>query len=207
MSFYTSTYDLDKQQYKICQVILTLCLVFFLVNPTYTYSWCCTLPHVSGKHRLCLFFDTASSYEARETHRYLKNRLGIVRARGRGLLDHPCHPPSVPSMEDHLVGHLTNYCHQMSSCGLYIRFLYCYIEYHMSLVSVLRGVEARVLSLLIICELPYSLLITCHYTYWLAWLQYSTCLTRNYFYRLLFFETLSLSVNMGLEWRLHIQGL
>ena len=37
------------------------------------------------------FFDTASSFEAWETHghRYLKNRLGIVRARGGGLLDHP----------------------------------------------------------------------------------------------------------------------
>ena len=45
------------------------------------------------------FFDTAPSYEARETHRYLKNRLGIVRARGGGLWDHPyapCHPPFVP---------------------------------------------------------------------------------------------------------------
>ena len=42
----------------------------------------------------------------------LENRLGIVRARGEGLLDHPyapCHPPSVPPMEEHLVGHLTNY--------------------------------------------------------------------------------------------------
>ena len=73
-----------------------------------------------------------------ETHRYLKNQLCIVRARGRGLLDHPyapCHPPSVPPTEEHLVGHPTNYCHQMSSCGLYILFLYGYIEYHMSLVN------------------------------------------------------------------------
>ena len=38
----------------------------------------------------CNFFDTAPSFEAWETHRYLKNRLGIVRARGGGLLDHPC---------------------------------------------------------------------------------------------------------------------
>ena len=68
------------------------------------------------------FFDTAPSYEAWETHRYLKNRLGIVRARGGGLLDHPYaphHPPFVPPTEDHLVGHLTSYCHQMSNCGLY----------------------------------------------------------------------------------------
>ena len=35
------------------------------------------------------FFDTAPSYEAWETHRYLKNRLSIVRARGGRLLDHP----------------------------------------------------------------------------------------------------------------------
>ena len=35
------------------------------------------------------FFATAPSFEAWETHRYLKNRLGIVRARGGGLLDHP----------------------------------------------------------------------------------------------------------------------
>ena len=64
------------------------------------------------------FFDTAPSFEAWETHRYLKNRLGIVRARGGGLLDHPCapcHPPSVPPTEKHLVGHLINYCHQMRS--------------------------------------------------------------------------------------------
>ena len=74
------------------------------------------------------FFDTAPSFEAWETHRYLKNWLGIVRARGGGLLDHP-YAPSVPPTEEHLVGHLTNYCHQMSSCGLYILFLYCYIEY------------------------------------------------------------------------------
>ena len=38
------------------------------------------------------FFDTASSSETRETHRYLKNRHGIVHARGGGLLDHPCAP-------------------------------------------------------------------------------------------------------------------
>ena len=75
------------------------------------------------------FFDMEPSFEAWETHRCLKNRFGIVCARGGGLLDHPyapCHPPSVPPTEEHLVGHLTNYCHQMSSCGLlYILFLYC----------------------------------------------------------------------------------
>ena len=38
------------------------------------------------------FFDTAPSYEAWETHWYLKNRLGIVCARGGGLLDHPYAP-------------------------------------------------------------------------------------------------------------------
>ena len=38
---------------------------------------------------LRIFFDTAPSFEAVETHRYLKNRLGIVRARGGGLFDHP----------------------------------------------------------------------------------------------------------------------
>ena len=71
-----------------------------------------------------LFFDTAPSFDAGETHWYLKNWLGIVHARGGGLLDHPyapCHPPSVPPTEKYLVGHLTNYCHQMSSCGLYIK--------------------------------------------------------------------------------------
>ena len=93
----------------------------------------------------------APSFEAWEAHRCLKNRLGIVRARGGGLLDHPyapCHPPYVPPTEEHLVGHLTNYCHQMSSCGLYNLFLYCYIDYHMSLVSVLRGVVKMCLRLL-----------------------------------------------------------
>ena len=67
------------------------------------------------------FFDTAPSFEAWVIYRYLKNRLGIVCAREGGLLDHPCapcHPPSAPPTEVHLVGHLTNYCHQMSSCGL-----------------------------------------------------------------------------------------
>ena len=65
-----------------------------------------------------IFFVMAPSFEARETHRCLKNRLGIVRARSGGLLDHPYahyHPPSVPPTEEHLVGHLTNYSHQMSS--------------------------------------------------------------------------------------------
>ena len=67
--------------------------------------------------RFRYFFDTAPSFEAWETHRYLKNRLGIVRALGGGLLHHPyapCHPPSVPP-EEYQVGYLTNYCHQMSS--------------------------------------------------------------------------------------------
>ena len=85
----------------------------------------------------CRFFDTAPSFEAWEAHRYLKNRLGIVCTRDGGSLDHPYAPrphPFVPPTEDHLVGRLTNYCPQMSSCGLYIVFLYCYIEYHMSLV-------------------------------------------------------------------------
>ena len=43
-----------------------------------------------------VFFDTAPSFETWETHRYLKNQLVIVRARGGGLLDHPyapCYPP------------------------------------------------------------------------------------------------------------------
>ena len=56
------------------------------------------------------FFDTAPSFEAWETHRYLKNRLGIVRTRNGGLLDHlyaPCHPPSAHPTEEHLVGHFT----------------------------------------------------------------------------------------------------
>ena len=33
--------------------------------------------------------------------------LGIVRALGAGLLDHPyapCHPPSIPPTEEHMVG-------------------------------------------------------------------------------------------------------
>ena len=40
---------------------------------------------LSEKNRLdalAIFFDTAPSFEAWETHRYLKNWLGIVRARG-----------------------------------------------------------------------------------------------------------------------------
>ena len=68
-------------------------------------------------------FNTAPSFEAWETHRYLKSRY--CQRPGRGLLDEPyapCHPPSVPPVEEHLVGHLTNYCHQMSSRGLYILF-------------------------------------------------------------------------------------
>ena len=83
------------------------------------------------------FFDMAPSFEARETHRYLKNRLGIVRARDWGLLDHPyvsCHPPSVPPTGEHPLGHFTSYWHQMKSCGLYIPFLCCYIEYDKPLV-------------------------------------------------------------------------
>ena len=90
--------------------LITLCL--YMTWCIYSFFFC---------------FDTAPSFEAWETHRYLKNRLGIVRARGGGLLDHPyapCHPPSVPPTEEHLIGHLTNYCRQMSSCGLYILFLY-----------------------------------------------------------------------------------
>ena len=39
------------------------------------------------------FFWHGASFEAWETHRYLKNWLGIVRARGGGLLDH--HMPHV----------------------------------------------------------------------------------------------------------------
>ena len=37
-----------------------------------------------------LFFvvDKAPSFEAREAHKYLNNRLGIFRARAGGLLDH-----------------------------------------------------------------------------------------------------------------------
>ena len=35
------------------------------------------------------FFDKATSFEKREAHRYLNNRLGIFRDRGGGLLDHP----------------------------------------------------------------------------------------------------------------------
>ena len=45
------------------------------------------------------FFVKATSFEAREAHRYKNNRLGIFRARGGGLLDHPYdprHPLSTP---------------------------------------------------------------------------------------------------------------
>ena len=111
-------------------------IFFFRLFPFWRdFSWTIFLVARLKENKSFFFFDTAPSFEAWETHRYLKNRLGIVRARGGGLLDHPyapCHPPSVPPTEEHLVGHLTNYCHQMSSCGLYILFLYCYIEYHMS---------------------------------------------------------------------------
>ena len=125
------------------------------LDPIFYQAWCVTVPPTWGYRTP--FFDTAPSFEAWETHRYLKNQLGIVCARGGGLLDHPyapCHPPSVPPTEEYLVGHLTNYCHQMSSWGLYILFLYCYIEYHMSLVSVLRGVVKMCLCLLLTRSCP-----------------------------------------------------
>ena len=79
-----------------------------------------------------LFF-VAPSFEAWETHRYLESRLGIFRARGGGLLDHPCaprHHPSVSPTEEHLVGHLTNYCHPMNNYAWYILFPCHYILYH-----------------------------------------------------------------------------
>ena len=50
------------------------------------------------------FFYKAPSFKAREAHWYLNNRLGIFRARGGGLLDHPyapCHPPLATPMEKH----------------------------------------------------------------------------------------------------------
>ena len=37
---------------------------------------------------LSVFFDKAPSFEVREAHRHLNNRLGIFRDRGGGLLDH-----------------------------------------------------------------------------------------------------------------------
>ena len=51
------------------------------------------------------FYYKAPSFEAREAHRYLNNRLGLFRAKGGGLLDHPyapCHPPSATPTEKHL---------------------------------------------------------------------------------------------------------
>ena len=39
-----------------------------------------------------VFFETAPSFEAWQTHWYLKNRLGIVRAQGGFFLDHPYAP-------------------------------------------------------------------------------------------------------------------
>ena len=54
---------------------------------------------------LVSFFDKAPSFKAREAHRYLNILLGIFRARGGGLLDHPyapCPPPSATPTEKHL---------------------------------------------------------------------------------------------------------
>ena len=48
-----------------------------------------------------VFFHTAPSFEAKEAHRYLNNWLGIFRARGGGLLDHPhapCHHQMLQSI-------------------------------------------------------------------------------------------------------------
>ena len=89
------------------------------------------------------FFDMAPSFKAREAHRCLKNRLGIVHARDGGLLDHPYvprHPSSSPPTEEHQMGLLTYYCHQTKSCGQSILSLYCCTEVHISLMSVLMGV-------------------------------------------------------------------
>ena len=88
-------------------------------------------------------FDTAPSFEARETHRCLNNRHGIVRARGGGFLGHPCapcHPLSAPPTEEHPAGRLTNYCSLMSNYDLCILLHdYC-IVCHMSSVNELEGV-------------------------------------------------------------------
>ena len=77
----------------------------------------------------------APSFEAREAHRYLKNRLGIFRARDGGLLDHPCvpcHPTYSPPTEECQSDLLTNYYHQMSNYGQSILFLCYYIVCRMS---------------------------------------------------------------------------
>ena len=77
----------------------------------------------------------APSFEAREAHRCLKNRPGIFRARDKGLLDHPYvprHPSSSPPTEEHQMGLLTNYYHQMKSCGqsiLCISLLLYWVSY------------------------------------------------------------------------------
>ena len=44
------------------------------------------------------FFGKAPSFEAREAHRYLNNRLGIFRASGGGLLNHPYDTTFIPSL-------------------------------------------------------------------------------------------------------------
>ena len=95
------------------------CEIFKKIPPPMAHSLQCS-------RMIPSFFNMVPSFKVWETHQCLKNRLGIVYARGEGLLDYPyapCHPPSVHPTEEHLVGHLTNYCHQINSCGLYILFL------------------------------------------------------------------------------------
>ena len=78
---------------------------------------------------LLSFFEKVPSFEAREANRYLNNRLGIFRARGRGLLDHAVCPisPSISYPYGEASGGQL-----IHNCVLYILFPSCYIVCHMS---------------------------------------------------------------------------
>ena len=70
-------------------------------------SECVSAPFKADYYsRANTFFDTAPSFEAWETHRYLENRLGIVRARGGGLLGHPC-APTGKHLSSHFIPHFS----------------------------------------------------------------------------------------------------
>ena len=98
-------------------------------------------------------FFMAPSNEARETHRCLKNRLGIFRARDGGFLDHPCVPcrqPSHPLRRSirKATSRTIGYCLLMNNYALCILFPFHYIACRMWLVSVLMGGVGNCLFLL-----------------------------------------------------------
>ena len=79
------------------------------------------------------FLVEAPAFDAREAQQYWNNRLGIFRATGRGLLDHPYaerHHPSAPPMGGASGGQLKDCLHQMISCVQCILFPCCCIGCH-----------------------------------------------------------------------------